>query len=103
MILVGKININLKEASMTRKTLGVLMFLLLLLPLTIWSGGQDEVTAEKVKLVFWFPSANPTNDAYFNSLGPDFMKMNPDIEIEDHCRPLQLGGYHTETEYRPAE
>jgi len=67
---------------MTRKILGVLMFLLLLLPLTIWSGGQDEVTAEKAKLVFWFPSANPTNDAYFNGLGPDFMKVNPDIEIE---------------------
>ena len=40
-----------------------------------FSGGQGEEADEEVVTIdFWFPSANETNDAYFNSMGPKFME-----------------------------
>jgi ABC-type glycerol-3-phosphate transport system substrate-binding protein len=45
-------------------------------------GGQEEKAAAAKKLVFWFPTNNPKQDAYFNGLGPQFSQMFPEIQIE---------------------
>jgi len=62
---------------------GIMLSAFLLISAVAWSSGQKGTTAaEKAKIVFWFPSANPTNDEYFSSLGPAFMEKNPNIEVE---------------------
>jgi ABC-type glycerol-3-phosphate transport system substrate-binding protein len=66
-----------------KKALAVSLCLLLLIAASVFaSGGKEQKAEGPKKIVFWFPANNPKNDAYFNSLGPAFMKTHPEIEVE---------------------
>lgn len=68
---------------MVKKSVLIILLVLCGLPL-VFAGGQGEGGGKEgdvVTIDFWFPSANETNDAYFNAVGEKFMKENPNIKI----------------------
>jgi len=71
---------------MRKKSILLVLTLLLLSSPTVFSGGagegKEEAGGEKqVTINFWFPSANETNDNYFKALGDKFTKENPNIKV----------------------
>ena len=56
----------------------------------VFAGGQsDSSGAEEgpVTIEFWYPSANETNDAYFDNVGARFTEWNPNIIVETTALP----------------
>ena len=71
---------------MKKKLMFFAVLYLIVAVCSAWAAGQKEEAATKAKepvtITFWFPSANPTNDTYFSSLGPEFSVKNPQIKVE---------------------
>ncbi len=63
----------------------------------LWAGGQDEEspavgTDEAVTLHFWIPGGSSTQDDYFQQVGDQFSKLNPNIKVEISILPSDMAG-----------